>query len=226
MSIQQEQQSPKQPPKQTIKVLLVDDHPLVLDGIQARIEGVPGIEVVGQAHNGVEALEHASRSSPNVVLMDVSMPVMNGMEATRRFQTDFPAIKVLILTMHDNKEYILQLMQSGASGYVLKDVSSDELIKAIETVHQGNTYFSQSASQTLFNNSEPAQPQTQNLTKREETVLKLLAEGNSNKGIANELKISVRTVETLRQNIKSKLDIHTAAGLAKYAIEHNLVQLS
>ncbi|OMH30533.1 response regulator transcription factor [Motiliproteus sp. MSK22-1] len=226
MSIQQEQQSPKQPPKHTIKVLLVDDHPLVLDGIQARIEGVPGIEVIGQAHNGLEALEHAKHSSPNVVLMDVSMPVMNGMEATRRFQTDFPAIKVLILTMHDNKEYILQLMQSGASGYILKDVSSDELIKAIETVYQGNTYFSQSASQTLFNNSEAAQPQTQNLTKREETVLKLLAEGNSNKGIANELKISVRTVETHRQNIKGKLDIHTAAGLAKYAIEHNLVQLS
>ena len=212
--------------QQTIKVLLVDDHPLVLDGIQARLEEVPGIRVVGQAHNGQEALEQANRLAPDVVLMDVSMPVMNGLEATRRFNSDYPAVKVLILSMHDNKEYILQLMQSGASGYILKDVSSDELIKAIETVFLGNTYFSQSASQTLFNNFETHRPQTQNLTKREETVLKLLAEGKSNKAIANDLKISVRTVETHRQNIKNKLDIHTAAGLAKYAIEHNLVQLS
>jgi len=210
--------------QQPIKVLLVDDHPLVLDGIQARLDDVPGIKVIGQAQNGQQALEQADRLSPDVVLMDVSMPVMNGMEATRRFQSDYPGVKVLILTMHDNKEYILQLMQSGASGYILKDVSSDELIKAVETVYLGNTYFSQSASQTLFNNFETARNQTQNLTNREETVLRLLAEGKSNKAIANDLKISVRTVETHRQNIK--LDIHTAAGLAKYAIEHNLVQLS
>ncbi|MCW8884919.1 MAG: response regulator transcription factor [Motiliproteus sp.] len=212
--------------KQNIRVLLVDDHPLVLDGIQARLEQEDGIQVVGQANNGLEALEQAGRLNPDVVLMDVSMPVMNGMEATLRFREDFPAVKVLILTMHDNKEYILQLMQSGASGYILKDVSSDELIKAVETVFQGNTYFSQGASQTLFSSFDGTKSQTQTLTKREETVLRLLAQGNSNKAIANELKISVRTVETHRQNIKNKLDIHTAAGLAKYAIEHNLVQLS
>ncbi|MEH6627523.1 MAG: response regulator transcription factor [Motiliproteus sp.] len=212
--------------QQTIRVLLVDDHPLVLDGIRARLENVDGIDVVGEANNGLEALDRARELNPAVVLMDVSMPVMNGLEATLKFQQDFPAVKVLILSMHDNKEYILQLMQSGASGYILKDVSSDELIKAIETVFQGNTYFSQGASQTLFNSFEGAKQQTQNLTNREETVLRLLAQGNSNKGIANELKISVRTVETHRQNIKNKLDIQTAAGLAKYAIEHNLVQLS
>lgn len=212
--------------QQTIRVLLVDDHPLVLDGIRARLENVDGIEVVGEANNGLEALDRARDLNPAVVLMDVSMPVMNGLEATLKFQQDFPAVKVLILSMHDNKEYILQLMQSGASGYILKDVSSDELIKAIETVFQGNTYFSQGASQTLFNSFEGGKQQTQNLTNREETVLRLLAQGNSNKGIANELKISVRTVETHRQNIKNKLDIQTAAGLAKYAIEHNLVQLS
>ncbi|MEH6652433.1 MAG: response regulator transcription factor [Motiliproteus sp.] len=209
-----------------IRVLLVDDHPLVLDGIQARLTTEPGIEVVGRASNGQEALDQAARLIPDVVLMDVSMPVMNGMEATRRFQTEFPAIKVLILSMHDNREYILQLMQSGAHGYILKDVSSMELIKAVETVFLGNTYFSQSASQTLFNNFDAAPAQTPNLTKREETVLKLLAEGLSNKAIARELNISVRTVETHRQNIKGKLGIQTAAGLAKYAIEHNLVSLS
>lgn len=209
-----------------IRVLLVDDHPLVLDGIQARLNTEPGIEVVGRASNGQEALEQTARLIPDVVMMDVSMPVMNGMEATRRFQAEFPAIKVLILSMHDNREYMMQLMQSGARGYILKDVSSLELIKAVETVFLGNTYFNQSASQTLFRNFDDGPAQTQNISKREETVLKLLAEGLSNKAIARELNISVRTVETHRQNIKGKLGIQTAAGLAKYAIEHNLVTLS
>jgi len=211
-----------------IRVLLVDDHPLVLDGIQARLEGEPGVEIVGQANNGKEALREAELLKPDVVMMDVSMPVMNGLEATRHFQADFPDVRVLILTMHDNREYIVQLIQSGASGYILKDVSSDELIKAIETVHQGSTYFSSGASQTLFSNFDAPVTTAESgvLTKREEAVLKLLAGGCSNKEIARDLDISVRTVETHRQNIKNKLNIQTAAGLTKYAIEHNLVQLS
>ncbi len=208
-----------------IKVLLVDDHPLVLDGIQARLSGEGGVLVAGRACNGQEALEQALRLEPDVVLMDVSMPVMNGLEATRRFRQELPEVRVLMLSMHDNREYIVQLMQAGASGYILKDVSSDELVKAIRTVSAGQTYFSESASQSLAGSQEATERPVQSLTRREEMVLRLLAEGNSNKGIANELKISVRTVETHRQNIKSKLDIHTAAGLARYAIEQNLVQI-
>ncbi len=214
-----------------IRVLLVDDHPLVLEGISSRLETEKHLDVVGLAHNGRDALEQAQRLQPDVVMMDVSMPVMNGLEATQAFQARFPSVRVLILSMHDNREYILQLIRAGASGYILKDVSSDELIKAIETVHQGGTYFSASASQSLF--SEDAAPAAQNtlkpdaqlLTPREETVLRLLAAGGSNKDIARQLDISVRTVETHRQNIKTKLNIQTAAGLTRFAIEQGLVDL-
>ncbi len=215
-------------PSSTIRILLVDDHPLVLEGISARLESEPGITVVGQANNGQQALEQAAELKPDVVLMDISMPVMNGLEAAEHFRNDQPNVRVLILSMHENREYIVKMIQSGAAGYVLKDVSSDELIRAIQTVAQGGTYFSAGASEALF--SEFAQPEAQEkadtgLTKREETVLKLLAEGQCNKEVARTLDISVRTVETHRQNIKQKLNIQTAAGLTKYALEHNLISL-
>ena len=208
-----------------INILLVDDHPLVRDGIRARLESEEGVSVIGEAQNVQEALDFVAQRAPDVALMDVSMPVMNGLDATKIFKEQHPDIRVLILSMHDSREYILQLIQSGASGYILKDVSSDELIKAIETVHQGGTYFSSGASQSLFSADQP-QTQTEEvaaLTPREATVLKQLAEGKSNKEIARVLDISVRTVETHRQNIKQKLNIHTAAGLARYAIENGLV---
>ncbi|MBT3146511.1 response regulator transcription factor [Neptunomonas phycophila] len=209
-----------------IRVLLVDDHPLVLEGINACLSNVAGIEVVGQANNGLEALELAEALTPDVVLMDVTMPVMNGLEATRELKRRFPDYRVLILSMHENREYILQLIQSGAAGYVLKDVPSEELVTAIEIVNQGGTYFSSKASETLmkqFEHGRHTDIQRQELTKREKTVLKHLAEGDSNKEIARRLDISVRTVETHRQNIKQKLNIQTAAGLAKYAIENNMI---
>jgi two-component system nitrate/nitrite response regulator NarL len=213
-----------------IRIILVDDHPLVLEGINSRLCNEAHIEVVGMAANGKEALEMAHRIQPNVVLMDVSMPVMDGLEATRIFNLELPEIHILILSMHDEQEYIVKMMQSGAKGYVLKDVSSDELIRAIETVHQGSSYFSAGASQSLFDSQslplgdEKAEQSV--LTHREETVLKLIAEGQCNKDIARNLNISVRTVETHRQNIKSKLNVQTAAGLTRYAIEHDLIKLS
>ncbi len=213
-----------------IRVLLVDDHPLVIDGIQARLEDEGGIEVVGRANNGQEAIEAAHNLKPDVVLMDISMPVMNGLEATKVLQQQMPETRVLILSMHDNREYMVQLIQSGAKGYILKDVSAAEMVSAVETVYRGGTYFSSSASQTLFSQfdqpqvAEPAS--TSVLTPRESMVLRLLAEGSNNKEIAKALGISVRTVETHRQNIKSKLNIQTAAGLTRYAIENDLVQLS
>ena len=211
-----------------IRVLLVDDHPLVLDGISARLESEALLEIVGMANDGLQALELAAQLDPDVVLMDISMPVMNGFEASERFRIEQPDVKVLILSMHDNREYIVKLIKCGAAGYVLKDVSSSELISAIETVYGGGTYFSSGASQSLFSQfeHEGGQADTQaqeELTGREKDVLILVSEGNSNKEIARKLDISVRTVETHRQNIKQKLDIHTAAGLTRYAIEHKLV---
>lgn len=209
---------------ETIRVLLVDDHMLVLDGLQARLAMEPHIEIVGTANNGEEALKAARLLSPDVVIMDVSMPVLNGLEATKRFNTELPGTRILILSMHDDREYILSLIQTGASGYVLKDVSSHELINAIETVHSGNTYFSSGASNALFQMPDTTSKQAPSeLSKRELTVLKLLAAGLSNKEIGRDLRISVRTVETHRQKLKSKLGIQTTAGLTKFAIENQLI---
>lgn len=207
----------------TIRVLLVDDHVLVLDGLQARLAMEPHIDIVGTANDGEQALQKARTTEPDVVIMDVSMPVLNGIEAAKRFKQELPDIRLLMLSMHDDREYILPLIRSGAGGYVLKDVSSTELIKAIETVHLGNTYFSSGASQALFHAGDGGEAAPDILSKRELAVLKHLALGYSNKEIGQILSISVRTVETHRQNIKSKLGLHSTAGLTKYAIERKLV---
>jgi two-component system nitrate/nitrite response regulator NarL len=205
-----------------IRVLLVDDHMLVLDGLQARLEMEDNLDIIATASNGLEALEKAKALKPDLVVMDVSMPVLNGLEATKRFKAEQPNVKILMLSMHHDKEYILSLIQSGANGYVLKDVSSEELVQAINTVHQGGTYFSSGASDSLFSQA-PSPKQCEELTKREVAVLKEVAVGLSNKEIAQSLSISVRTVETHRQNLKNKLNIHTSAGLIKYALEHHLI---
>ena len=205
-----------------IRVLLADDHMLVIDGLQARLELEENIDIIDTAANGLEALQKSYQSHPDLVLMDVSMPVLNGLEAVKRFKAELPDIKILMLSMHHDKEYILSLIQSGANGYVLKDVSSEELVQAINTVYQGGTYFSSGASDILFS-ATPNPKSHEELSKRELVVLKELANGLSNKEIAQALSISVRTVETHRQNIKNKLDIHTSAGLIKYALEHHLI---
>ncbi|MCW4630834.1 MULTISPECIES: response regulator transcription factor [Marinomonas] len=205
-----------------IRVLLVDDHMLVLDGLQARLELEGNIDIIATASNGLEALEKAKDTEPDLVLMDVSMPVLNGLEATKRFKAEQPHVKILMLSMHNDKEYILSLIQSGANGYVLKDVSSEELVQAINTVYQGGTYFSSGASDSLFSQVVP-NLSCEELSKREMAVLKALAMGLSNKEIALSLNISVRTVETHRQNLKNKLNIHTSAGLVKYALAHQLI---
>ncbi|MAF15420.1 MAG: DNA-binding response regulator [Marinomonas sp.] len=210
-----------------IKVLLVDDHVLVLDGLVARLQLESHIEIMGTAKNGEEALQKAQQLAPDVVLMDVSMPVLGGIDAAKRFREELPQIKVLMLSMHHDREYILPLVQSGASGYVLKDVSVNELIMAIDTVFQGGTYFSAGASQSLFtmpDKSPDALPSAnESLTRRELDVLIALTSGHANKEVARRLNISVRTVETHRQNLKNKLGIHTLAGLTKYAIEQGLI---
>jgi len=184
-----------------IKVLLVDDHVLVLDGLVARLQLESHIEIMGTAKNGEEAFQKAQQLAPDVVLMDVSMPVLGGIEAAKRFREELPQIKVLMLSMHHDREYILPLVQSGASGYVLKDVSVNELFMAIDTVFQGGTYFSAGASQSLFtmpDKSPDALPSAnESLTRRELDVLIALTSGHANKEVARRLNISVRTVERI-----------------------------
>ncbi|WP_104398923.1 response regulator transcription factor [Vibrio penaeicida] len=207
-----------------INIVIVDDHQVVLDGFLARLEMEDEINVIATASNGVEAIEAVSREKPDVVLMDVSMPVMNGIEATMLLKEEYPDVKVLMLTMHDNREYIMKVMQAGAVGYMLKEISAEKMVQAIKTVFQGSTYFCESVTQTLF--TQPIMPANQKpnpLSRREEAVLKLVAEGQSSKKIASALNISYRTVETHRQNIKHKLDLHSTAELAKYALEKGLV---
>ncbi len=207
-----------------VKVLLVDDHQVVLDGFLARLELEPDIQVVGTACNGFEAIDAVGRVTPDVVLMDVSMPVMNGIDATSLIKQTHPEVKVVMLTMHDNREYMMKVMQAGAVGYMLKEVSAQNMVQAIKTVYQGATYFCESSTQTLFTQPIPAGSNLPNpLSRREQAVLKLVAYGHSSKKIASLLDISYRTVETHRQNIKHKLDLHSTAELAKYALEHGFV---
>lgn len=208
----------------TIRVVIVDDHQVVLDGFIARLQMEAGIEVIGTASNGLEAINVVRELQPDVVLMDVSMPVMNGIEATSVIREENPNAKVLMLTMHDNREYIMKVMQVGAVGYMLKEISAEKMVQAIKTVNQGSTYFCESVTQTLFSQEvTPAAQKPNPLSRREEAVLKLVAQGHSSKKVASLLNISYRTVETHRQNIKHKLDLHSTAELAKYAVERGLV---
>lgn len=208
----------------TIRVVIADDHQVVLDGFIARLQMESGIEVIGTASNGLEAINVVRELQPDVVLMDVSMPVMNGIEATSVIREENPNAKVLMLTMHDNREYIMKVMQVGAVGYMLKEISAEKMVQAIKTVNQGSTYFCESVTQTLFSQEvTPAAQKPNPLSRREEAVLKLVAQGHSSKKVASLLNISYRTVETHRQNIKHKLNLHSTAELAKYAVERGLV---
>lgn len=208
--------------RRLIKVLLVDDHPLVLEGIRAIIETFSHIEVVGAAASAAEALIIAGRVEPDVVMMDINMPDLNGMDAIELFKEQHPKTRLLMLSMHDSREYISTSVMYGASGYVLKDVSTSEIIAAIEAVAAGGTYFSSGVSDVLMRVEGKAKS-TGPLTTREQSVLLLVAEGKSSRDVAALLDISARTVETHRKNIKKKLGIGTTAGLTRYAIESGIV---
>jgi two-component system, NarL family, nitrate/nitrite response regulator NarL len=202
-----------------IKLLIVDDHPLVLEGLRACLGSGEHIENIVEAMNGEDAIAKARENPPDVVLMDISMPQMSGLAATRKLLATCPTCKVLILTMHENREYIAEAMRAGASGYVLKDTSPRELLSAIDTVHRGEKYFSSGVGRVV--EEEPA-PSGQALSARELQVLKRIADGLSNKEIAGRLSLSVRTIETHRERIMRKLGIHTVAGLTKYAIARGI----
>ena len=201
-----------------IRLLLADDHRVVLDGLCTRLEQEPDLEVVGRAHDGEQAVEMAVDMLPDVVLMDVSMPRLNGLEAAAAMQVRCPGVRVLILSMHDNREYVREALERGVAGYVLKDVSMEEMVRAIHAVHDGGTYISSGASQALLADTLRGE-KSGSLTPREEEVLRRVARGRTSKEIARELNISVRTVETHRQNIKGKLGLSCTADLTRYAME-------
>src|SRR4051794_34287622 len=214
--------------KTRIKVLLVDDHPVVRKGISACLSRHDHLHVIGEAADGHEAVKKARELLPDIILMDIDMPQMNGLAVTELVRKEFPRMKVLILSMHSNTEYVLRIIQSGAHGYVLKEAATDELVRAINTIHGGEAFFSPEVARVALNqfvrgSSSPAPGAT--LTTREREVLVQIAEGLSNKEIANHLGVGVRTVETHRERIMRKLDIHSVAGLTKYAISKGLVTL-
>ena len=199
-----------------IRVLLVDDHPLVREGLTARLRSVPDIQVVGEAADAAAALLRVDELQPLVVLTDIGMKGINGIELTRLLLARQPQLIVLVLSMYDNVEYAQQAMAAGARGYVLKDSPSAEILAAIRAVAAGGTYLSPALAQRLFR--VPA-PRLQ-LSEREQEILVLLGQGQSSKHIARVLDIGVRTVETHRQSIRRKLDLAGQAELIRYAVEH------
>ena len=214
--------------KQKIRILVADDHPVVRKGLQSCLARQERIKVVGEAADGEEALQKALELSPDVVLLDISMPRKDGLAVTGALRKAAPQIKVLILSVHSNKEYLFRIIQAGAHGYVSKEASPDQLMHAIESVNNGEAFFSpevaQAALSQLVNNGGKKDPFAQ-LTGREKEVLVLIAQGQSNKEIANHLGIGVRTIETHRERIMRRLDIHSVAGLTKFAIANGLISL-
>ncbi|MGF6178146.1 response regulator [Ensifer sp. 4252] len=208
---------------EAITVLLIDNHPLVLEGLKAVLETYPGIVVVATAANVQAGLAHAAETHPNIIMLDINMPHVSGIDSIEMFKATAPHSKILMLSMHDSREYISASVLRGALGYVLKDVSNEEIVRAIETVASGNTYFSTGVSDALMLRRPQPEAVSLPLTLREREVLALLAAGRSNRGIAELLQISASTVETHRKAIKRKLGISNTAGLTRFAIEHGVI---
>ncbi len=209
-------------PHNKISVLLVDDHPMVQGGLLACLSYYDDIEVVGVTNDGHSALDKAIELEPDVVLMDVSMPLMNGIDATEIITEQLSSTKVLIFSMHDSSEFVRSAIQAGASGYVLKDTSSEEVYYAIKAIAKGNTHFSSSIAKMLIEN--PVKPENDKLTTREQVILSLVAQGLSSKEVARKLDISFRTVDAHRRNIKTKLNLESVVDLVRYAINHGLIE--
>jgi two-component system nitrate/nitrite response regulator NarL len=213
-----------------IRILLVDDHPIVREGIKSALSKRKNISIVGEAATGEEAMVKARKLSPDVILMDINMPGMSGLETTRRLRKSVPDSKILAVTMHENREYVLEMTQLGARGYVFKDSSPSELLRAIEAVHSGDLFFSPRASQQLLKSFLKGEPRTDSqasvdLSKREKDVLQLITEGFKTKEIARLLGVTDRTVETYRHRLMTKLSVHSVAALIKHAVTKGIVKI-
>ena len=213
-----------------IRVLLADDHTILRDGIRALLEDQADIEVIGEAEDGIATVKMTAQLQPDVVVMDIAMPLLNGLEATRQIKRDFPQVKVLILTMHENEEYIRQVLAAGALGYVLKDAAARDLLGAIRSVYQGEAVLSPAITRLVIEDylrwGDIRPPDSSNgLTSREREVLQLIAEGYTNKEIADILCLSVKTVQSHRTNLMGKLDLHDRGELIKYAIQKKIIEI-
>lgn len=214
-----------------IKVLVVDDHTLVRDGIRALLALVADIEVVGEAANGKESIEKIKELAPDVVLMDLAMPVMSGLEATRRIRRQFPGVKVLALTQYDDSEYVIPVIEAGARGFVTKMGAFSELASAIQATYRGESFLSPSAAAVLVEEcqqktaAEGGKDPYQQLTDREREVLKLVAEGHTAREIADMLVVSPKTVEWYKATLMNKLNIHNKTDLIKFAIRKQVINL-
>jgi DNA-binding NarL/FixJ family response regulator len=212
----------------TVRVLLADDHTLVRAGIRALLDKLPEVQVVAEATDGRAALNLVKTHQPHVVLMDIAMPGLNGLEATRRMVKEFPGTNVLILSMHASEEYVWQALRGGAAGYLLKGAELAELALAIKAVTSGETYLSPPISKQIIRDYVRRvggeETLLERLTPRQREILQLIAEGTTTKNIGMALKISVKTVETHRAQLMERLDIHDVAGLVRYAIKIGLVQ--
>jgi two-component system response regulator NreC len=216
---------------QKIRILLAEDHTIVRQGLSALLRSEPDMEVAGEASDGLEAIEMAKKLIPDVVLMDIAMRNLNGLEATRKIKKLFPHMKVLVLTMYDNEEWVFQILKAGASGYLIKDSAMTDLTSAIRAIHQGDSYLSPSISKKVIDEyirkAEMGEKNSVDdlLSDRERGILQLIAEGQSVTQIASLLCISKKTVEAHKTHIMEKLNIHDKVGLIKYAIRTGLIKI-
>ncbi len=211
----------------SVRIVVADDHAIFVDGLRSLLDEQPGMEVVGEAREGSDAVKLTLEEKPDVVVMDLSMPGMNGIDATRQILAKRPGTKVLCLSMHAETRFVTAVLEAGASGYLLKECALEELLRAVEAVTAGQTYLSPAVAGPIVDayrkhQAEEATGAFSALTDREREVLQLLAEGHSAKVIANRLRVSVKTVGTHREHVMRKLDIHNLAGLTKYAIREGL----
>jgi two-component system response regulator NreC len=209
-----------------IKILLADDHTVVREGIRSLLESRNNIMVVGEVSNGRDAIRKAAELRPDVVIMDISMPVLNGIEATRAIVQESPRIKVLVLTVHEDRETVRQILRAGAAGFLVKKSAASELFNAVDAVHRGDAFFAPSVSRVLLEDYVQVTNDTvEVLSQRERQILQLVAEGYANREIADLLCISVKTVEGHKDNIKKKLGVRDQVDLIKYAILKGIISL-
>jgi DNA-binding NarL/FixJ family response regulator len=216
--------------KNRISVLIVDDHKIMREGLKSILDKYDDIRIAGEAANGIQAIEMAGEAQPDVIIMDINMPDLNGIDATERIKARYPKTKVLALSMHSDRGFLIKILKSGASGYLLKDCASDELVKAIQTIMNNSIYISPVLIDDLVREyvtmaSGKDVSNITHLTSREREVLQKIAEGMSAKEIAYDLNVSVKTIETFRHRISEKLGLHSVAELTKYAIREGLTSL-